>query len=72
VPRRFYPDRVSSNIAGILTQAANVRFDASDSMPSIMETAFNDAVLQYLDNPGQLHTILQGLDQVQKTTNTAG
>jgi alpha-glucoside transport system substrate-binding protein len=72
VPTSAYPDRVSSNIAGILTQAANVRFDASDSMPSIMETAFNDAVLQYLDNPSQLQSILQGLDQVQKATNPAG
>jgi alpha-glucoside transport system substrate-binding protein len=72
VPASFYPDPVSSEIAKVLTQAVGVRFDASDSMPPIMETAFNDAVLEYLDNPGQLHTILQGLDHVQKAEYTNG
>jgi alpha-glucoside transport system substrate-binding protein len=72
VPTSFYPDQVSSEIGKILTQAVDVRFDASDSMPPIMETAFNDAVLDYIDNPGQLHTILQGLDQVQKAEYAGG
>jgi alpha-glucoside transport system substrate-binding protein len=69
VPANDYPDSVSRNIANILTAAVNVRFDASDLMPPIMRNAFNNAVLQYLDNPGQVHTILQGLDRVQKATN---
>jgi alpha-glucoside transport system substrate-binding protein len=68
VPTNNYPDPVSRDIATILAQAVNVRFDASDSMPPTMENAFNSAVLEYLDNPRQLHTILQGLDQVQKAT----
>jgi alpha-glucoside transport system substrate-binding protein len=66
VPASSYPDPVSRHIAEISTQAVNVRFDGSDSMPSTMESAFYNAVLEYLDNPGQLHTILQGLDLVQK------
>jgi alpha-glucoside transport system substrate-binding protein len=70
VPANDYPDPVSRRIANILTGAVNVRFDGSDLMPPIMENAFNNAVLQYLDNPGQLPTILQGLDQVQKATYT--
>jgi hypothetical protein len=37
-------------------------------MPPVMESAFNNAVLEYLDSPGQLTVILRGLDQVQKAT----
>ena len=70
VPVTNYPDPVSRDIAKTLTQAANVRFDGSDSMPLTMETAFYNAVLEYLDNPGQLHAILQGLDHVRKAAYT--
>ncbi len=68
VPSKKYPDPVSRKLAKELTRAGNVQFDASDSMPPVMESAFNNAVLEYLDNPGQLTTILRGLDQVQKAT----
>ena len=71
VPVTSYPDPVSRDIAKTLTQAANVRFDGSDSMPLTMETAFYNAVLEYLDNPGQLQAILHGLDQVRKATYTS-
>jgi hypothetical protein len=54
-------------LAGNLTRVASVRFDASDLMPPVMESAFNNAVPEYLDGPGQLGVILQSLDQVQKT-----
>jgi len=63
-----YPDQVSGELAKNLTDAVNVQFDASDSMPPVMESAFNNAVLEYLDNPGQLTVILRSLDQVQKAT----
>jgi alpha-glucoside transport system substrate-binding protein len=66
VPPDSYPDPVSRHIAEILTQPANFVFDASDSMPATMATAFNNAMLQYLDDPGQLEAILNGLDQVRK------
>jgi alpha-glucoside transport system substrate-binding protein len=70
VPGSSYPDAVSGHIAEIMIGAANVRFDASDSMPATMESAFNNAVLQYLDNPvpEELHAILRGLDQVRKAS----
>jgi alpha-glucoside transport system substrate-binding protein len=68
VPLRDYPDPVSRELAADLLSAASVRFDASDSMPQIMENAFNNAVLEHLDDPGQLGVILRGLDQVQKAT----
>ncbi len=68
VPPSKYPDQVSRELAADLTHAVNVEFDASDSMPPVMESAFNNAVLEYLDSPGQLPVILHGLDQVQKAT----
>jgi alpha-glucoside transport system substrate-binding protein len=68
VPLRDYPDPVSRELAYDLLHAASVRFDASDSMPQIMENAFNNAVLEYLDDPGQLRVILNGLDQVQRAS----
>lgn len=66
VPLRDYPDPVSRALADNLTHASDVEFDASDSMPQVMENAFYSAVLQYLDRPSQLNAILRGLDQVQK------
>lgn len=66
VPLGDYPDPVSRELARDLITARSVRFDASDSMPQVMETAFNNAVLEYLDSPGQLEVILRGLDQVRK------
>jgi hypothetical protein len=35
-------------------------------MPQAMQNAFYSAVLEYLDQPGQLSVILSGLDQVRK------
>jgi hypothetical protein len=66
VPLTDYPDSVSQDLAENLTRAADVRFDASDSMPQTMGNAFYSAVLEYLDSPGQLNLILHGLDQVRK------
>ena len=66
MPLGDYPDPVSRELAHDLITAASVRFDASDSMPQVMENAFNNAVLEYLDSPGQLGVILRGLDQVQR------
>lgn len=67
VPLGDYPDSVSRNLADTLSRATNVRFDASDSMPEVMQNAFYGAVLRYLDSPGQLNVILRGLDQVRKS-----
>jgi alpha-glucoside transport system substrate-binding protein len=69
VPLDSYPDQtVSRHIAETLTRPGSVVFDASDSMPATMSTAFNNAVLQYLDDPApaELKAILTGLDQVRK------
>jgi alpha-glucoside transport system substrate-binding protein len=62
---------VTRRLARDLISAQSVRFDASDSMPQVMESAFNNAVLEYLDSPRQLNVILQGLDQVRKAAYQA-
>jgi alpha-glucoside transport system substrate-binding protein len=67
VPLSDYPpDPVSRALAENLTHATSVRFDASDSMPPVMETAFNHAVLAFVADPAQLDDLLHQLDQVRK------
>jgi alpha-glucoside transport system substrate-binding protein len=55
-----------AHVSPVQITARSVRFGASDSMPQVMERAFNNAVLEYLDTPGQLEVILRGLDHVRK------
>jgi alpha-glucoside transport system substrate-binding protein len=43
-----------------------VAFDASDQMPDAMNTAFWKSTLDYVQNPGNLDSILANLDSVQK------
>ncbi|OKJ09369.1 hypothetical protein AMK19_18370 [Kitasatospora sp. CB01950] len=62
---RNAPDSIARRINGLLASPATLCFDASDSMPSTMAAAFNHAVLDYLNDPGRLPTILTGLDKVQ-------
>jgi alpha-glucoside transport system substrate-binding protein len=66
VPMTDYPDALSKNAAQILTSADIAVFDASDQMPSKMNTAFWSAIMSYVANPGQLDSILADLDKVQK------
>lgn len=60
-----YPDELSRQAAQILTEARTVRFDASDLMPEAMNSAFFRAVLDYVNNPTALESILAHLDRVQ-------
>lgn len=66
VPLDVYPDPLSKQSAQILTNAKIVRFDASDLMPDAMNKAFWSAILNYVQNPGNLDSILSNLDSVQK------
>ena len=68
VPSRLYPDPVSRRVATALTEANEVRFDASDSMPPVMAAAFSRAVLEYVSDPSRLNHLLRQLD----TVRTAG
>jgi alpha-glucoside transport system substrate-binding protein len=71
VPLSVYPDQLSRNAAQILTSAQVAVFDASDQMPQQMNAAFYKAVLNYIQNPGSLDSILQNLDTIQKTAYTS-
>jgi len=60
-----YPDAISEREARLLAEATVFRFDASDSMPDGMNTAFWQAVLEYTVDPARLDSILVHLDAVQ-------
>jgi alpha-glucoside transport system substrate-binding protein len=65
VPVDAYPDETSQRFAEILQNAETTRFDASDLMPAAMNEAFFGAVLDYVQNPENLDSILADLDTVQ-------
>jgi alpha-glucoside transport system substrate-binding protein len=60
-------DPVSNRIEDILQSAKILCFDAADVMPPTMSAAFNRAVLEYLNDPSQLDTVLVRLDRVRTT-----
>ncbi|MFF2350826.1 ABC transporter substrate-binding protein [Kitasatospora sp. NPDC058115] len=62
---RDKPGSIARRIHALLTSPATLCFDASDSMPSTMAAAFNRAVLDYLNDPARLPSILTELDQVR-------
>ncbi|WP_036375595.1 ABC transporter substrate-binding protein [Micromonospora sp. ATCC 39149] len=62
-----YPDGLPRRIAQTLTTGTLCR-DASDMMPAAMTAAFHSAVLQYLDDPSLLGTLLTELDIVRSQT----
>jgi len=66
VPLDDYPDALSQKAANRLTGAEIAVFDASDQMPEAMNNAFWQAVLNYVQSPDQLDSILQNLDSVQQ------
>ena len=70
VPTESYPDATSKKSAEILANAQNFRFDGSDLMPNAMNKAFFQAVTKFVQNPGDLDSILANLDQVQADAYT--
>ncbi|HLZ69094.1 MAG TPA: ABC transporter substrate-binding protein [Dehalococcoidia bacterium] len=65
VSPEVYPDELAKEQAQIITTTKTAKFDASDLMPDAMNTAFYKAVLDYIQNPGNLDSILANLDKVQ-------
>jgi alpha-glucoside transport system substrate-binding protein len=61
-----YPDDISRKSAEALVNAETVVFDASDLMPTDMNEAFWSAILDYVQNPDNLDSILEELDSVQQ------
>jgi alpha-glucoside transport system substrate-binding protein len=66
VPLSDYPDELSRKAAERLVSAQIAVFDASDQMPEAMNAAFWKAILDYVQDPSSLDSILQNLDSVQK------
>ncbi len=66
VPLSEYPDDLSRNAAQILQKAQSVVFDASDMMPSQMNTAFWSAIMSYVQDPATLDRILADLEKVRQ------
>ncbi|SCE97004.1 carbohydrate ABC transporter substrate-binding protein, CUT1 family [Micromonospora haikouensis] len=62
-----HPAGLPRRIAQTLTTATLCR-DASDMMPAAMTAAFHSAVLQYLDDPALLGSLLTELDIVRSQT----
>jgi alpha-glucoside transport system substrate-binding protein len=55
--------RIAADLAGNGTHC----FDASDAMPSAMRDAFQDATLRFLASPGSLTSILEDLDETERS-----
>ena len=66
-----YPDQLSKESAQVLTGAKTVRFDASDLMPEAMNSAFWKGILDYVNNPDALDSVLINLDNVQAQAYSA-
>jgi ABC-type glycerol-3-phosphate transport system substrate-binding protein len=67
VPLETYPDEVARGTAEALINAETVRYDASDRMPADMEAAFRAGILDYIQNPGNLDSILNNLESTRET-----
>jgi alpha-glucoside transport system substrate-binding protein len=61
----FYPDVLSKTAAKILQGAEIVVFDASDMMPNQMNNEFWSQILNYVQDPSKLDSILQSLDKTR-------
>jgi alpha-glucoside transport system substrate-binding protein len=66
VTAETYPDPLARQQAQTLVSARIVRFDASDLMPEAMNNAFLKGILDFVQNPGNLDSILGNLDRVQR------
>ena len=61
VPLDAYPDVVARQVASDLTQARVTRFGAGDMMHSSLQRAWWQAMLELVNDPGQLDSILDSL-----------
>jgi alpha-glucoside transport system substrate-binding protein len=70
VPVDTYPDPLSKKAAELLTTSEVAAFDASDLMPEAMNNAFWRAILDYVQSPSDLNSVLENLDSVQTDAYT--
>jgi alpha-glucoside transport system substrate-binding protein len=62
-----YPDEATREAADILLGAEIQRYDASDLMPAAMNDAFWKGILQYVQSPDQLDSILENLESTRQS-----
>jgi alpha-glucoside transport system substrate-binding protein len=62
-----YPDETSARFAEIIQGAETTRFDASDMFPAEMNEAFFEGILNYVQDPDSLDSVLEELDSVQES-----
>jgi alpha-glucoside transport system substrate-binding protein len=65
-----YPNSMNQRLGQILSGATSFVFDASDQMPTPMQTAFYQQLLKYIQSPDQLDAVLQSLDTTQASAYT--
>jgi len=65
VPADVYKNDADRKAAEALEKASSFRFDGSDSMPGEMNTAFFKAIVDFVNDPTKLDSILASLDEVQ-------
>jgi alpha-glucoside transport system substrate-binding protein len=66
-----YPNELAGKAAEQLLNATLFRYGAGDVMPSAMQTAWWQAILQYLQAPSQLDSLLANLENTAKTAYSA-
>jgi alpha-glucoside transport system substrate-binding protein len=66
-----YPNAVAKAAAQQLSTAKFFRFGADDLMPSQVEDAFWSATLKYIQNPGQLDSILSSVESTAAQAYTS-
>jgi alpha-glucoside transport system substrate-binding protein len=62
-----YPDPVARRVAADLTTATVSRFSAGDMMPASLQRAWWSAMVELVQDPSQLDTILEGLTTAAKS-----
>jgi alpha-glucoside transport system substrate-binding protein len=67
VPLRSYPDPVERAVAAQLTGAPIVRYSAGDSMPPTVQKAWWAAMLELVNNPGKLDSILDSMTRLARS-----
>jgi alpha-glucoside transport system substrate-binding protein len=66
-PVTAYPSVLSRHAAEVYAAGTDVRFGAKDAMPAAMSQAFLKSVMDYVRRPGDLDTILSGLERTRQS-----
>jgi alpha-glucoside transport system substrate-binding protein len=67
VPVSDYPDPLAQEEATLVANTAIAKYDATDQMPAAMKNAAWADLVKFIQNQGQLNTLLTQLDAVQAT-----